>query len=101
MRVRRTSDRKAQPKGEHVIPRQSISTLSATHYGKKWRLTGALAGPAAVFAGVAANAPSGLEGTLVIAIPVIAAVGAVGAAFGGYYIGKRADKRVTTIRIAP
>ena len=101
MRVRRTSDRKAQPKGEHVIPRQAISTLSATHYGKKWRLTGALAGPAAVLAGVAANTPRDMEGPLVIAIPVITAVGAVGAAFAGYYLGKRADKRVTTIRITP
>jgi len=100
LNIAKTSDRKAQPKGEHLIPRQSVSVLRYTEYRKIGRLIGTLALPAAVAAGALAATPSYLEGG---AIAVAAGAGTgcvVGAVIGGYYIGKRVDKKVTEIRVA-
>ena len=99
LRISKTSDRKAQPKGSHLIPRQSVSTLRVTEYRKLARLlvtAGAIAAAAGI---VAANHPDLYEGPLVVIVPAIAAAGMVGVAIGGYYAGKRLDKRVIEIRI--
>jgi hypothetical protein len=37
----------------------------------------------------------------VVIVPASAAAGAVGAGIGGYYIGKRLDRKVTEIRVLP
>jgi len=99
LRVSKTSDRKAQPKGKYLIPRQSVSTLRVTEYRKLARLlvtAGALATAAGI---VAANHPDLYEGPAVVIVPAVTAVGMAGVAVGGYYAGKRLDKRVTEIRI--
>jgi hypothetical protein len=99
LRISKTSDHKAQPKGSHLIPKQSVSMLRVTDYRKIGRLlitTGAIAVAAAI---VAANYPDLYEGPTVVIVPAVTAAGIVGVAIGGYYAGKRLDKRVVEIRI--
>ena len=99
LRVSKTSDRQAQPKGSHLIPRQSVSTLRMTEYHKLARLlvtAGALAAAAGI---VAANYPDLYEGPAIVIVPAVTAGGMAGVAVAGYYAGKRLDKRVTEIRI--
>jgi hypothetical protein len=99
LRVSKSSDRKAQPKGSHLIPRQSVSMLQVTEYRKLARLlvtAGALAAAAGI---VAANHPDLYEGPAIVIVPAVTAAGMVGVAVGGYYAGKRLDKRVIEIRI--
>jgi len=48
---------------------------------------------------VAANRPALYEGPLVVLVPAVTAAGMVGVAIGGYYAGKRLDKRVVEIHI--
>ncbi len=99
LRVSKTSDRQAQPKGSHLIPRPSVSMLQVTDYRKIARLL-VTAGAVAAAAGiVAANYPDVSEGVGIVVVPVIAAAGIIGLAVGGYYAGKRLDKRVIEIRI--
>jgi hypothetical protein len=99
LRISKTSDRKAQPKGDGVIPRQSVSVLRVTEYRKLWRVlatTGAIAAAAGV---VLANKPDVYEGPLVAIIPAVVAGGMAGVGVAGYYTGKALDKKVTEIRI--
>jgi hypothetical protein len=99
LRISKTSDRKAQPKGTHLIPRQSVSTLRMTEYHKLARLL-VTAGALAAAAGIAAASyPDLYEGPLVVVIPAVTAGGIAGVALAGYYAGKRLDKRITGIRI--
>jgi hypothetical protein len=101
LKVSKSSDKKAQPKGKHLIPRASISVVQVTEYRKIGRLVGT-AGAAAIAAGIlAANYPDLYEGPAVIAVPVLGAAGSAGAAVAGYYAGKAFDKRVTQIRVEP
>ena len=99
LRISKTSDRKAQPKGWQLIPRQSVSTLRVTEYRKLARLlvtAGAVGAAAAI---VAANHPDLYEGPALIIVPAVTAGGMAGVAVGSYYAGKRLDKRVTEIRV--
>jgi len=58
------------------------------------------AGAVAAVAGiVAAGNPDVSEGPGIMAVPVIAAAGIIGAALAGYHAGKKLDKRVIEIRI--
>ena len=99
LRISKTSDRKAQPKGMHLIPRQSVSMLQLTEYRKLARLL-VTAGAVAVAAGiVAANHPDLYEGPAIVIVPAVTAAGMAGVAVGAYYAGKRLDKQVTEIRI--
>ena len=99
LRVSKTSDRQAQPKGKQLIPRQSVSTLRVTEYRKLARLL-VTAGVIAAAAGIAAATfPEPFEGAMYVVVPAVTAGGIAGAAVGGYYAGKRLDKRVTEIRI--
>ena len=100
LNIAKTSDRKAQPKGEHLIPRQSVSVLRYTEYRKIGRLVGTLGLPAAVAVGALAATPSYLEGGAIAAAAAARTGCVVGAAIGGYYIGKRVDKNITEIRVA-
>ena len=99
LRISKTSDRQAQPKGSHLIPRPSVSLLQVTDYRKVARVLVTAAAVAAVAGIVAASNPDVSEGPGIVAIPVIAAAGIFGAAVGGYHAGKRLDKRVIEIRI--
>jgi hypothetical protein len=102
MKVTSTSDRKAQPKGTHLIPRKSISVLRVTEYGTRGRMIATLAGLGAAGAAIAAAYPRDLyEGTVLIAVPAATAAGVVGIGVGSYYIGKRIDRHVTVIALEP
>jgi len=99
LRVSKTSDHKAQPKGSHLIPRPSVSMLQVTEYRKLARLLVTAGAVAAVAGIVAASYPEPFEGAMYVVVPAVAAGGIAGAAVAGYYAGKRLDKRVTEIRI--
>jgi hypothetical protein len=73
--------------------------LQVTEYRKLARLL-VTAGAIAAVAGIAAATyPDVYEGPAIIAVPAVAAAGIIGGAVGGYYAGKRLDKRVVEIRI--
>jgi hypothetical protein len=59
LRVSKTSDHKAQPKGSHLIPRPSISVLQVTEYGMLGSLLVTAGAVAAVAGLVAAASPDG------------------------------------------
>lgn len=101
--ISKTSDKRAQPKGLHTIPKQSLSGLRVTEYRKAGRLLftlGALA-TAGGFVALGTRDSSLTEGPLVAIVPAVSAAGTAGLGVAGYYIGKALDKRVTDIRIVP
>ena len=101
VRITRTSDKKAFPKGERVIPRQSISVLRVIEYRKTARLLctlGAIGGTAAI---VATRDIGVYEGAAVVLVPTLTVAGAAGAGVAGYYIGTRIDRKITFIRVIP
>ena len=82
--VSKTSNKKAQPKGVHLIPRQSVSYLRVTEYRKLGRVlitAGAFASAAGIAAASLRSGGIG-EGVGVIAIPAAAAAGTVGIGIG-------------------
>ena len=99
LKISRTSDRAVQPKGEHLIPRQSVSVLHITEYRKRGRLLGTLVAAGAAGGIAAANYPDLYEGPAVIAVPAVVAAGTAGAAVAGYFIGKKIDRQEVEIRI--
>ena len=101
LRVTRTSDRDAQPKGERVVPREAVSVLYMTEYRGFGRLLVTVGALGAAGGILAAKYPSLYEGTALIVVPVVAAAGMIGIAIGAYYAGKRLDRRITEIRIRP
>ncbi len=98
--IRKTSDKRAYPKGRATVPRQEITSCSILQKkGLAWRAAGTAIG--------------GAVGT-VVAIPVVAfstssearTALAVGAAVGipaglGYLLGWSADRRVLQVEIVP
>ena len=101
LKVSKTSDRKTQPKGKHLIARQAISVLRVTQYRKMGRLLGTV-GAMAIAGGIAAAMyPDLYEGPLIVIVPAVVAGGITGSGIGGYYAGKAFDKKVTEIRILP
>ena len=101
LKVSKTSDRELLPKGERLIPRQSVSLMRVTEYRKLGRLlvtSGALAVAAGI---VATNYPDLYEGATVAIVPAVTAGGLVGVGLGGYYAGKRLDRTVTEIQVLP
>ncbi len=101
LKVSKSSNRNAQPKGKHLVARQAISVLRVTDYRKLGRLLGTMGAIAAAAGIVAAQHIDLYEGPALIIVPAVAAGGTVGAGIGGYYLGKAFDKRVTEIRIVP
>jgi len=101
LRVSKTSDRKTLAKGERAIPRESVSLLRVTEYGTRGRLL-TVAGTLGAAAGiVAAHDIDIYEGPAVVIVPAVVAGGMAGLGVASYCIGKRIDRRVTEIRIAP
>ena len=99
LRITKTSDRKAHPKGETLIEKRSVRFLRVIEYRHIGRILCTVGAVAAV-AGIAWAGSHGVhEGALLIAIPAAGAAGAVGAGIGGYYLGKAFDRRLTEIRI--
>ena len=99
LRISKTSNHQAQPKGSHLIPRPSVSMLQVTEYRTLGRALVTAGAVAAVAGLVAASNPDVSEGPGIIAIPVIASARIIGAAVAGYHAGKKLDKRVVEIRI--
>jgi len=101
MKVTRTSDRKILAKGERLIPRQSVSVLRLTEYRKAGRIL-CTVGSVALAATIIASQEIDLyEGPLVVIVPTVATVGTIGVGVGGYFAGKRIDRREVLIRVAP
>jgi hypothetical protein len=101
MRVSKTSDKRTIRKGEQVIPRASVTTVAVTEYRKLGRVVCTLGAMALAGGIVAAQNIDVYEGPAVIIVPAVSAVGIAGSGVAGYFIGKRLDKRVTYIRVAP
>ncbi len=101
MKVTRTSDRKALPKGERLIPRQSVSVLKLTEYRKLGRLLCTVGSVAVAAAVIASQDIDVYEGPAVIIVPAVATVGTLGIGVGGYFAGKRIDRREVLIRVLP
>jgi len=99
LRISKTSDPQLQPKGSHLIPRPYVTMLQVTDYRVLGRVLVTAGAVAAVAGVVAATNPDVSEGPGIVAIPVIASAGIIGAAVAGYHAGKKLDKRVTEIRI--
>ena len=103
--IGKTSDKKIQPKGAVSIPRNAVSTLQVVRYGKKWRVMGTATSIAIVaIAGAGAGYAAASSGTSTDNVQVLAtaaSAAAAGICVGGYYLGKRADRHITTIRIVP
>lgn len=100
LNVRKTSNSRAHPKGNAVIPRDSVSILALKESRGKWgrkvgvslgSITGLTLG-GYVAATNANSAPAGLSTFLVI-------TGA--GTLAGYFLGKAADRRVKHIRVVP
>jgi hypothetical protein len=98
--VRKTSDKKAYPKGNAAIPRASVTVLSLKESGGHWgrkigsglgALSGVLAG------GYVAERTASSPGSALAIFGVIAGA----ATLGGYFIGRSADTRTTLIRVVP
>ena len=101
MKVTRTSDRKVLAKGERLIPRQSVSVLHLTEYRKAGRILCTVGSVALAAAIIASQKIDLYEGPLVVIVPTMATVGTIGVGVGGYFAGKRIDRREVLIRVAP
>ena len=97
--VSKTSDAKAYPKGNASVPRSSIQLLKlkrAAGWGRTLGTTlGVLSG--ITVGGYAAGSTQKDAGPAIAVFLIVA--GAI--SVGGYYLGKQADQRATTIRIVP
>lgn len=94
MVVRRTSNRRAYPKGVSSIPRSSVSVLRLIRRGSRWQIIGTVAG---TFAGLVAG------GVVAYYSGSDAAGYAVwgGTAAAGYGLGYAGDKKTTLILVLP
>jgi hypothetical protein len=102
IKITKTSDKIGQPKGEFSIPRTAIPVLQLVQYGSRWRIFGTAVGP--ILMGAAGASVYARGAGSVDDIPKYIGIGAaavIGSGVGGYFLGKRADRRVTTIRILP
>ena len=101
MDISKTSNRKTQPKGSQLIGRQMITALRVTEHKGYGRVGLALGAAAAAGGIVAAQQIDAYEGPAVVLVPVLIAVGTIGAGIAGYFVGKKIDERVTEITIVP
>ena len=100
MRVTRTSNKQAHPKGNTAIPRSSFSVIEVRNPRRAGKLIGALA-PIGIGAGIlAAGVSSGGETEFYTGI----AAGGCTMGFGavaGFFVGRAIDRRFETLVIAP
>lgn len=102
VRVRKTSDRKAQPKGPALLPKDSLRRFELRMERGRPVAVGALVGlgvGAGIGAAIAQATPE--EGVGVVALPAAgAAVAVIGAAVG-YSIGRAKRWRTVAVTLAP
>ena len=97
--IKRTSDAKAFPKGNGLIPRGSVTLLKLEKRGSNWRTTGTILGVlgGVVIGGyVAAKTANSPGSGIAIFIATSSAVSVAGRAAGG-----AADRSTRMIRIVP
>ena len=100
LNVKKTSNSKAHPKGNGLIPRSSVSTLSIQESRGRWGRTvgvtlGALTGMVLGGYVAATNTRSASAG-----LSAFLALSGAGT-LTGYFLGKSADGRVTYVRVVP
>jgi hypothetical protein len=105
LKVARTTDPSAYPKGEVRVPRASLRTLRVQTKGHKFRVIGTLIGANAGILGGAGAAIEIQGGVLSNNHPAVATAAFIGIAAGGtvagYLMGSRADRRSTIYEILP
>jgi hypothetical protein len=98
LKIGKTSDPENYPKGEGLIPREQVKVLRFTQIQGSWRGWGTAigAGAGVVPGGMLAvyGSNEDVAGSGAIAAGVIA-----GGAVAGYFAGRSADKRVTTVTV--
>ena len=100
--VRKTSDRKAHPKGQATIQKADVSVIEMIQFANGGRVVGTVVGSlgglvAASFAAVSAADASDSGG-----LGLAAFLGVLGGSIlGCYYLGKKADRKITRIAIIP
>lgn len=105
LRVSKTTDRVAYPKGELRVPRESLRAIEVHSKGHKFRVIGTVLGFVAGAAGGAAAA-IGVQGGIFntdhqgAAAATFAGILAGGTA-AGYLIGNAADRKSMTIQVVP
>jgi hypothetical protein len=100
LNVKKTSNSKAHPKGNALIPRTSVTLLSLNESRGRWGRTvgvtlGTLTGMALGGYVAAADTRSAAAG-----LSTFLALSGAGT-LTGYFLGKSADDRVTYIRVVP
>ncbi len=100
LNVKKTSNSKAQPKGNALIPRTSVTVLSLQESRGKWGRSvgvtlGALTGMVLGGYVAATNTRSASAG-----LSTFLALSGAGT-LTGYFLGKSADGRVTDVRVVP
>jgi hypothetical protein len=100
MEVRKTSDAKAYPKGNGTIPRASLTTLRLFRTRGKWgRGLGTTLG---VLTGISLGSYTAFETANSTGAGIAVFLAIAGAtSVAGYFVGRSADQRVTSIRIVP
>jgi hypothetical protein len=102
VRVRKTSDRKAQPKGPALLPKDSLRRFELRMERGRPVAVGALVGlgvGAGIGAAIAQATPE--EGVGVVALPAAGAAVAVIGAVVGYSIGRAKRWRTVAVTLAP
>ena len=100
LRVTRTSNKRAHPKGDTVVPRSSISVVEARKPRWAGKLIGTVA-PIGIGAGLlAAGLVSSDEQLLYSGIAAGGCTMAFGG-IGGFFIGRAIDRRFETLEILP
>ena len=97
LNVKKTSDKRSHPKGRTEIPRASVTTLSFSSGGHGWSIAGAtigLLGGCAIAAPVAVYSENEDGSASAATVAIVA-----GAAVGGYFLGRSADRKTITIRV--
>jgi len=95
VKVTKTTNANQYPKGRLLVPRATLQAFDIPHTTYYWRTVGVFVGVvggavtgvgiSATHFGRTSSAATGLATAVAIVVPV-----------GGYYLGKRADQRVTT-----
>jgi len=100
LNLKNTSNSKAHPKGNAVIPRAAVTLISLKASPGRWgRGLGVTLG---TVAGMAAGAYVAAERARSVGagVSVFASIAGAGAV-AGYFIGNSADRRTTQIRVVP